>query len=329
MKNLSRHVICLALTLLVAAWPMSRGLAEEAANESAPAVVVSVASIDRLVSDIGYLTRSAGMPQIGGFVTLVTSPYLGGLDTKRPSGMFVTFSGEEPSGVAFVGVTDLQAVVKRIEEQVGPPQDLGGGVLKFSVQRDMFLKQQGDWLFVSDQAAHLANLPQDPSQYLVGLDKQYSLAVRVNGRSVPTEMKQAAIAKIQQDLERQLEQELAGKSDRERQQAEQMMRAGSELLVSLIQEIDQVTLGWGTDTQGGTTFLEKTVTGQPGTKLAEHMAKTSSLPSPYTGFQLPGTAMSLTYSLVVPPNLATAARPALDDLRQQAEKEIDGDREAD
>jgi hypothetical protein len=325
-KKLSRRAVCLALTLLVVAWPGARSFAQQAANESAPAVVVSVASIDRLLSDIGYLTRAAGMPQMGGFVTLVTSPYLAGLDTKRPSGMLVTFSGEEPSGVAFVAVTDFEAVLKRIEEQVGPRQDVGGGIVKFSVQRDIFLKQQAGWAFVSDKAAHLANLPQDPSQYLIGLDKQYTLAVRVNGRSIPPQMKQAAIAQVQQDLEGRLERELADKPEQERQQAEQMMRTTSELLVSLIQDVDQVTLGWGTDSQGGTIFLEKTVTGQPGTKLAEHMAKTGSLPSPYAGFQLPDAAVSLSYSLAVPTQVAAAARPAMADLRQRAMKGIDEDR---
>lgn len=325
MKKLSHRAVCLVLALLAMVGLELRSGAAESANGPAPAVVVSVASVDRLMSDIGYLTRAAGMPQMGGFVTLVTSPYLGGLDTRRPSGMFVTLDGGEPSGVAFVAVTDFEAVLKRIEEQVGPREDVGGGVVKFAVQRDVFLKQQGPWAFIADKAAHLANLPQDPSQYLAGLDKQYTLAVRLNGRSVPPQAKQAAIAQVQADLERRLERELADKPQNERQQAEQIMRASSEMLVSLIQDLDQLTLGWGTDSPAGATFLETTVTAQPGTKLAEHAAKTGSMSFPYSGFQLPGTTVSLTYNLAVPPQVAKSAGPAVDGLRERAAKGIERD----
>ena len=57
------------------------------AQETKPVLVVSIASVDRLLSNIGYLTRAAGTPEVGGLVTLMASQYIEGLDTTKPAGL--------------------------------------------------------------------------------------------------------------------------------------------------------------------------------------------------------------------------------------------------
>ena len=183
------------LLLVLVALPWLKASAQDAAAGGGPAVVVSVANVDRLLADIGYLTRAAGMPQVGGLVTIMAGPYLDGLDSKRPAGFFLTLDGALPSGVVFVPVTNFGSVLKKIEEQVGKPAELGDGLRKVSLQRDFFIKQQGTWVFLADQAANLASVPEDPSRYLGGLDRQYSVAVRLNASSLPPQLKEMALAR--------------------------------------------------------------------------------------------------------------------------------------
>ena len=75
-----------------------------AQNASKPAVVISIAKFDKLLGDVGYLTRAAGAPEFGGLVTLMAGPYLQGIDTRRPAGVYLRFNGPMPTGVAFLPV---------------------------------------------------------------------------------------------------------------------------------------------------------------------------------------------------------------------------------
>lgn len=322
MKNfVSRTIACILSVLLVGTSALRVCAAEN--SDARPAVVVSVSSVDRLLGDIGALTRTAGWPQIGGLVTLLTSPYTQDLDAKSPAGMFVTLNGGEPSGVAFIGVKNFDSVMKKLEEQFGKPEELGDGVLKLSLQRDFFIKHQGNWLFLSDKAATLGSVPADPTKYLASLNGAYTVAVQVNADAIPQELKAAALEELKKDTKNRLERELEGKSDDDRRQAEQSAQQGLEVLSSLIQDTDQLTLGWSTDRTANKTALEFALSAKSGTKFAEHLSRNSKQRSRIAPFPLPESAVSLLYNIAVPPAMTAMLVKSTDNLRAKATKAID------
>jgi hypothetical protein len=317
----SRTIACILSLLLIGTSALR--VSAQPSSDARPAVVVSVSSVDRLLGDIGALTRTAGWPQIGGLVTLLTSPYTQDLDAKSPGGMFVSLNGGEPSGAAFIGVKNFENVMKKLEEQFGKAEELGDGVLKLSLQRDFFIKHQGNWLYVSDKAANLGNVPADPTRYLASLNGPYTVAVQVNADAIPEELKAAALEGLKKDAQKRLERELEGKSDDDRRQAELSAQQGLEVLGSLIQDTEQVTLGWGTDRTANKTALEFTLTAKAATKLAEHLNRNSKQTSRIAPFPLPESAVNLLYNISVPPAIAAMLVKSTDNLRAKAVKAID------
>ena len=180
MKNLVTSILKCTLGLLLVALPTVAA----AQNAQKPAVVISLASVDKLMGNIGYLTRVAGSPEVGAIIQIMSGQYIEGLNTKQPAGGYITFT-PQPTGVIFLPVSNFDMVVTKIEEMVGELQDVGDGVKKLTLQREIFLKEKDGWIFASDQRANLDNTPADPTQLLEGLAETYDVAIRANVQNLP------------------------------------------------------------------------------------------------------------------------------------------------
>ena len=157
-----------------------------------------------------------------------------------------------------------------MEEQIGKPEELGGGVLKVAGNRPapMFIKEADGWAFVANRKEHLDDLPKDPVALLDGLDKKYTLALRVNIGNIPAGFREMAVSQLQQGLQDRVAQELNS------EQAEAMRKLGGLAVKSisqLIQETDHLTLGWEVDKAGKKTYLDVNFTALEGTELAKEM----------------------------------------------------------
>lgn len=68
------------------------------AAEPKPVAVVSLASVDETLADIGYITSVTGMEDAGKMVRLFGAALTSGMDKKRPAGAFVVpLAGEFPT----------------------------------------------------------------------------------------------------------------------------------------------------------------------------------------------------------------------------------------
>ena len=89
--------------------------------------MASLAGPDEVLSDILYLTESAGVGDFGRFAALMASPYTAPMDKARPTGVFMTFEGENDVRVlSFLPVKDLKMLLMTMEEQIGKPEDWAG-----------------------------------------------------------------------------------------------------------------------------------------------------------------------------------------------------------
>lgn len=316
-----------AVALLTGWSALSGGTSGPAtAQEVKPVVVVSVAKIDRLMGSIGYLTRAAGVPEVGGLVTLAAGQYLQGFDTKRPVGAYVTVRDERPSVVVFAPISDFKTIRDRLREAIDEPTELEGGILKYRNDRPVYVKPAGNWAFASDNDKNLANLPADPAALLGGLDKTYDIAVRVLADNVPQELRDKAVAEVRKGFD-QIANRAPNNLDKDVQQ--KLQRTSLDQLIAFIQESDQLTFGWAIDSQGERTFLDVALNAKPGTNLATQMANLGDRPSKFSGFRLPEAAASVQFIAPVADRDKEQIRLALSTLKTQALKEIDEDKDLD
>jgi hypothetical protein len=323
-KNFVSHLLKCALGLLLATVASFSGPTTALAqNNQKPAVVISLGSIDQLMGNIGYLTRAAGSPEVGAIVQIMSGQYIEGLNTKQPVGGYVTFT-PQPTGVVFLPVSDFNVVVAKIEEMVGGLQDVGDGVKKLTLQREIFLKEKEGWVFVSDQRANLDKLPADPTLLLEGLSETYDVAIRTNVQSVPKELRQMLLSEIKEGFERTVANE--ANEDKRRAQKELGGRV-IDRIVRFADEADQLTVGWGTDKKAGKTFIDFSATAIAGTTLASEIDSAVRAKSDFAGFLLPDAAATFHFTAPVLKEDIQQTVMILNKAREKALEEIGKDKD--
>ena len=322
MKNfVSRLMKCALGLLLATVSTVTRPTIVSAQDAQKPAVVISVGSVDQLMGNIGYLTRVAGSPEVGAIITIMSGQYIEGLDTKRPAGAYITFA-PEPSGLVFLPVSDFDIVTKKIEEMVGELEDVGDGVKKLKLQREIFLKEKDGWIFVSDQRANLDSAPADPTQMLEGLYETYDVAVRANVQSVPAELRQMFLSEIKEGFERTV----ASEQDEDKRRAQQEIGGRViEKIVRFADEADQLTIGWGTNSEDGKTYLDFSATAVADSTLADQIDSAVTMKSEFAGFLIPDAAATFHFTAPVLEDDIEQMVSMLDKAREKALEEIDKD----
>ncbi len=326
MKRIWKRSYSVLGSVALALLALAADVAPPAYGQSAkPVVVASLAGSDEVLSDILYLTESAGVGDFGRFAALMASPYTAPMDKSRPTGVCMTMAGEDDVRVlSFLPVKDLKMLLMTLEEQIGKPEELGGGVLKVAGNRPapMFIKEADGWAFVANRKDHLDDLPKDPVALLDGLDKKYTLALRVNIGNIPAGFREMAVSQLQQGLQDRVAQELNS------EQAEAMHKLGGlavESISQVIQESDHLTLGWEVDKASKKTYLDVNFTAREGTDLAKEMDLIKEGKSSFAGFLLRDAAMTFHGHGTSSKAEVEQVTAMLDQLRGQAMKGIDQD----
>jgi hypothetical protein len=297
-----------------------------AAQNERPVAVLSFASIDQLLSDFGYLTRVGGRSDVGGFIQMAGANFVADLDRTKPLGLIVTMENDEPKGVAFLCVPDPSKLLRLVRERLNAEvEEVGGGVQKLDLGEGVYLRQQGEWLFISDQARHLAHLPADPVALLGGLEKKYSVAARLNVQNIPSGLRDLGLfqlhAKIDQDMRnvRLEDPELDGPF------MESTKKGFKQIANMLVQQSDQITFGWGVDAQDRHTFVDLQVTALPGSALARLASSLSSGQADLTGFEADGAAVTLVGATQLAAGDTAPLRTLVDYLRKKSQKGLERD----
>ena len=314
MKNF--FVVALAATFLTSATVQPQAAAQK------PAVVISLASPQELLNDFNFLASAAGAEQVVALAQFMAQQYLQMMDVNLPAGVTVDLSGGEPVGMGFLPIKDYGRMKEMLTAQVGEPQDQGGGVFKLGLGQPVFMKHQGDYVFVAPKAAMLQGVPADPARMLSGLDKKYALAVRCNVQSIPAQLREVMTTEMKQAFEREMSQK---GDDAEAQLAEKVGRNTLSQLTQLIDEADTATIGWGVDQVGGKTYLDFSMTALPNSKLSEKMNLLSRATTAFTGFDFPEAAAKLNFASIMGQDDIQHTTELLTSLETALNKQIDED----
>ena len=329
MKNLFRLCLPAFMAVVLVTLPLGQAPAQEAAQEIKPVAVISIAGSDELLGDIGYITEAAGAGDFGRLAALMATPYTAPLDRKKPIGAYVVLSDQnEPAAVGFIPVKDLDVFLAALKEQIGEPEDAGDGVLEIGTDRPqpMFVKEQKGWAFVSNKKEMLENLPRNPTKLLGGLNKDYTLAVRVNVSNLPEGLRQMAVQQLRKGFNESIENV---RDDKAAEIGRKLGEGWVDAFITLVEDTEAVTLGFEIDAESQTTHIDITVTAVEGTKLAEEMATVEEANSAFAGFLLPDAAATFHAAGKSAETDVEQMLLLLDVIREEAMKGIEEDDDLD
>ena len=321
MKLHSRTIVGLALVLALAARVQLQ------AQDVKPIAVVSISSVNELLGDANYLLGAAGQQGFGALIPLIVDPQLNGIDRTKPIGSYITMEGIQnpledlPGIVLFVPVSDANAVMQTLQlALMAQIEDAAGGLKKVDLgdEEPYYLKVNDGWLFGSNKAEQLADLPEDPGKMLDGLDQSHDLAVRINIQNIPKPFRDLAVMQIKQGYEGALEGlgpdgPVAG------------IDLALENMESLIQDSNQITIGMGIDKAKKNTFFDFSFTAVPGSKLAKQMAASVAGKTAFGGFQVPGAAVTASSTQQLAPEDLQSSLTLINQFRDQVLEELEND----
>lgn len=322
LRSLSVFGLALAGTLL----PLASMLAQDSSPDK-PVAVVSVASYDQLMKDLSYLTAASGRPEVGNIIQFVSEPFARHMDTERPAGVLFTIADGDPKGVGFLPIPDFDELLKVVREKFGAEvEELDNGIMRVTLSQNVYIKQQGEWVFFTDAVRNLNQLPADPSSYLDGLDSKYDVSIRLMVQNIPEDLRDLALKQIKAGLEMQLDPALGGGiGELDEDLARKLQKNWLESITMLIHETDELTMGWAVDSASQRTYVDVVMTAVDGSKFASQMKVLADSKSSFTGFLLPDAAATFQATSKIPSRDVDQTLAVMKFLRQEALKGIDKD----
>ena len=167
---------------------------EPTAQEIKPIVTVAFSGYGDLISDLNFVGNLAGNPQLGAAVDMMAMMGTGGhefksLDRSKPWGALVFADGGAIRILGFVPLANLEELKAILEANAVELEEADGVVTASVNDQNVYLKSEGGWVFLGNQAEVLGKLPKDPVAALKGLEKAYNLAVRVDMQNLPGEFR--------------------------------------------------------------------------------------------------------------------------------------------
>lgn len=280
--------ICLAIGL-VALLPEST----EAQTDNAPAVVMTIASVNEQLDDIDYLANAASeeMGQMSGIVRMQANGFLRGIDMDRPSGVMMYFEEDEqePEWVAFVPLKNMEDLLDNLSNFADVEEDGDLVTVVPDAGDEVILRKFGKHVFVSQNADRLKDLPKNPEE-LLEKKGDYNVAMRLFAQRVPKSLRDMVIDTIEESA-------LAGLDDIEDDLQAEFQRASVELqmkqMKELIHETDEMMFGFAADKKGKRLTMDLMMKGIDGSQFEKRVAAAKSAGvSNFAGFLMPKAAVN-------------------------------------
>lgn len=268
-----------------------------AAGEMKTVAVLGVASYDELAGDVGFLGSLVGQPQAsqmveGGIALFTQGRGLASIDRAMPWGVIMQTDGMRFMPVACLPVTKVDDLLQVAENYGAQVQDAAEGVKEVSLPngQSLFVTSQGKWAFLAQSAESLAHLPADPQKTLADLVADYDVALQFSIQNIPEHYRQMALAGLQAGLQRALQNQSG--TDEQRELQRKIAEIKQKQLVTMIQELDSLTIGWAVDAEQQNTYLDVAYTFVPDSEMAKQIASYGQSKTNFAGFYQPNAAFT-------------------------------------
>ncbi|PHQ33473.1 hypothetical protein [Rhodopirellula bahusiensis] len=283
-----------------------------AGQSTEPVVVVTLGSIDQLTRDLNYLSGAIGQPQLGGMFAMMAGTFTQGIDTSQPVGIVVPLIDGAPEPIALLPTSNVKTVLKRMEAQVGPADELDDGTMVIAIGANtVFIRQVGNWAVLARNRAVLDNAPADPSAVIGEMGSDYDIGIRLEVQQVPPPMRDALIGQIRQGFDQAMKQQQNGD--------EAAMEYAAQSIEQLEQIIDQtkdLMIGIDIDSANRRVLLETEFTAVPGSKLARMYDGQKPIPSAYSSVVRDDAAGYVHFASSIGPEALEQAQTSVDGAMQ-------------
>ena len=257
---------------------------------------------------------------------------MAGLDTKRPWGVLLVTDGSQCIPYGFLPVTELKRLVELAQlnpqgaDKIAPVD----GVYEIPIgPPTIYVEQRGKWAVMTLKRSDLAQAPAKPLEMLGDLPKNYDLAAWVSFKNLVGQQREQVLAQLQAAMEVAMAQRSPEESDVQYNRRVRGIKQARQQLVTLINEAEQLTLGWTVDPGTGTSHFDFEVKAASGTNLAKQYAAMKPGKTNFAGFQLPGAALTANWCGTLTDADVARVDSALMGIRTAIVEELDDQRLSD
>ncbi|MEM9366045.1 MAG: hypothetical protein AAGD07_08600 [Planctomycetota bacterium] len=298
---------------------LSPGGGSAVAGATDPVLVVTLSSINQLTQDINYISGAVGQPQAGGIFAMMAATFTQGIDTNQPIGIVVPLVDGAPEPIALIPTPDIKVVLKRLEAQTGPADELDDGTLVLAIGANtVFIRQTGSWAVLARNRQVLDAAPADPSGLLSEDAANYDLALRLDMQQIPADTRDALIAQLRQGFDQALSRQQGEQAEATRKMAE----GSFEQIEQIIGQTDDLAIGIDIDSLGRQVGLEIEFTALPGTDLAKLYEGQKPIASQFRSVIRDDAAAYFHGAASVGPETVEQARGSIDQIMQMARQAI-------
>jgi hypothetical protein len=251
--------------------------------DSGPLVVVSIASVERLLKQADVAFESAGRVELSETIGTALEGVndLKGLDRNKPLGLLVYLQGITPQVVAFAPVENLDDLLKTVE--LGPVTTKKVADDRIEIagpQRTLIGKIQRGYVFISNSDEALDHEFGDPARFTGKLSAVYDLAASINLKSLPPLTRDLFLGYIRSQTEINLQ-----RRDNEPEGAYRIRKADGmrnlEFIELLLSQGEELTLGWSVSQTERSAALEVIALATPESELASNFNQLNAVRSQF------------------------------------------------
>lgn len=284
-------------------------IAQSDLEATEPVVVVTLGSVNKLMQDVNYLSSALGQPQAGGMFTMMAGTFTQGIDATQPIGVLVPLVNGAPQPIALVPTSDVKAVLKRLEAQLGPADELDDGTLVIILGASaVYIRQTGNWAVLAPSEELLNLAPADPTTVFEGMGNNYDIAVRLKMQQVPEQLRGMITGQIRQGFEQAMAAQAGGDAEAARKMAENSIGQ----LEQLINETDELSFGINVDGTAKELVIDTEFTAVPGTDMAAMYGNQSPIPSQFSSVIRDDAAAYYHAATSISPEAVKQARASVD-----------------
>ncbi|MBL6725312.1 MAG: hypothetical protein ISQ09_09500 [Rubripirellula sp.] len=253
-----------------------------------PVIVVTLGSVNKLMQDVNYVSGLVGQPQAGGIFAMMAGTFTQGIDTTQPMAITVPLVAGMPQPLALIPTADVKTVLKRLEAQTGPVDELKDGTLVIAVGvNTIYIRQQGNWAIIAPDRDVLNLAPTDPAAIFGENAEQYDLSIKLKMQKVPAPIRGMITAQMRQGFEQAMSQQ-AGDADTEA--AREIAELNFNQIEQLITDTDELEFGFNVDQQGKEISLRTRFTAVEGSPLGVMLSSQKSIASQFSTVIRPDAA---------------------------------------
>ena len=294
------------------------------AESTDPVLIVSIASLNKLMQDINYITAIVGQPQAGGMFTMMAGGFAQGLDVSRPIGVIVPVVDGAFEPIGMIPTADAATMLKRLEGQIGPVDKLDDGTMVVAVGPSLvYIRQEGDWALVARQKELLDVISDDPAVLLEDLGDNYTLSARLYVQEVPEAMRDGLIAQLRQGFEQAMAKQGQGEG------VQQASENSIKQIEQLIRESEELMVGWNINPEEKNVTVESEFIAADGTELAEVYAGQTAMASKFASVINDANAMFYHTAATIAPKVIERTRESIDNVKTMVKKAIDDSNDMD